>query len=230
MTSETQGSRIPFGNRMITKAPEKVPTRERLLEAAIELFGRKGYSATSVGEIESEAGLVPRSGGLYKHFASKRALLDAALDQRASVARRGREIAESVFRGDIRAEARMYGAGALQIIDADQGLLRIVMREGDNFPELRDAFHARIVSSGHASTVLWLRKAAQLTGAPEPDLDGLAALLLGSIIDYCVLDTLFGRPAGDLSQERFLDVWTDSTIKLLEAHGLVLPEPKEGST
>lgn len=215
---------------MITSAPAKAPTRERLLEAAIELFGRKGYSATSVGEIEAAAGLVPRSGGLYKHFASKRALLDAALDRRADVAKRGREIAENLLRGDIRAEAREYGRGSYRIIAADQALLRIVMREGDGLPELRDEFHARIVSSGHASTVTWLRKAAELTGAPEPDVDGLAALLLGSIIDYCVLDTLFGRPAGGLTEERFLDVWTDSTIKLLEAHGLVLPYPKEGST
>jgi AcrR family transcriptional regulator len=215
---------------MITEAPTKPPTRERILDAAVELFGRKGYSATSVGEIETAAGLVPRSGALYKHFASKRALLDAAVDRRAAVAQHGREIAESVLRGDVPAEAREFGLGSLRIIDADQALLRIVMREGDNFPELRDEFHARIVSSGHASTVLWLRKAVELTGAPEPDLDGLAALLLGSIIDYCVLDTLFGRPAGDLSRERFLDVWTDSTIKLLGAHGLVADDPKEGST
>jgi AcrR family transcriptional regulator len=215
---------------MITTAPKKTPTRERILDAAVELFGRKGYSAASVGEIEAAAGLVPRSGGLYKHFASKRALLDAAVDRRAAVAEHGREIAESVLRGDIRAEAREFGAASYRIIAADQAVLRIVMREGDNFPELRDEFHTRIVSSGHASTVMWLRKAVELTGAPEPDLDGLAALLLGSIIDYCVLDTLFGRPAGDLSEERFLDVWTDSTIKLLEAHGLVADDPKEGST
>jgi AcrR family transcriptional regulator len=215
---------------MITSAPARTPTRERILDAAVELFGRKGYTATSVGEIETAAGLVPRSGGLYKHFPSKRALLDAAVQRRAEVSARSRETAEEVMRGDIRAEARAYGLGSLRIISADQGLMRIVMREGDNFPELRDEFHARIVSSGHASTVMWLRKAVELTGAPEPDLDGLAALLLGSIIDYCVLDTLFGRPAGDLSEERFLDVWTDSTIKLLEAHGLVAPDPKEGST
>jgi AcrR family transcriptional regulator len=215
---------------MVTSASDTaVPTRERILAAAVELFGSKGYSATSVGEIEAAAGLVPRSGGLYKHFESKRALLDAAFQRRAEVAERTRQMAAELFRGDVRAEARVYGIGSLRNIAADQALLRIVMREGDNSPELRDEFHARIVSSGHRATVDWLRKAAELTGAPEPDLDGLAALLLGSIIDYCVLDTLFGRPAGDLSEERFIDVWTDSTIKLLEAHGLVRDDPKEGS-
>lgn len=208
---------------------EVTPTRERILDAAVELFGRQGYSATSVGQIEETAGLVPRRGALYKHFESKRALLDAAVEKRAGAARRGREIAESLIRGDIRAEARAYGLGSLRNIRDDQALLRIVMREGDNFPELRDAFRERIVRSGHDSTVMWLRRAVERTGAPQPDLDGLAVLILGSIIDYCVLDTLFDGPPGGLSEERFLDVWTDSTIKLLEAHGLVADDPKEGS-
>jgi AcrR family transcriptional regulator len=205
------------------------PTRERILDAAVELFGSKGYSATSVGEIEAAAGLVPRSGALYKHFASKRELLDAAVARRARVAERAGEMVGELLKGDIRREARLYGQGSLQIIRDDQALLRIVMREGDNFTELRDAFHERIVSRGHASTVSWLRMAAARTGAPEPDVNGLAALLLGAIINHCVLDTLFGEPSGGLSDDAFLDVWTDSTLKLLEAHGLVADDPKEGS-
>src|SRR5690349_17475077 len=71
-----------IGNPMITKLPP-APTRERILDAAVELFGRQGYTRTSVGEIEAAAGLVPRSGGLYKHFPSKRALLEAAVTLRA---------------------------------------------------------------------------------------------------------------------------------------------------
>jgi AcrR family transcriptional regulator len=205
------------------------PTRERIVDAAVELFGSKGYSATSVGEIESAAGLVPRSGALYKHFESKRALLDAAVARRASVAKRAGELVGELLVGDVRKEARLYGHGSLRIIRDDQALLRIVMREGDNFPELRDEFQDRIVSRGHASTAEWLRLAAQRTGAPQADLDGLAALLLGGIINHCVLDTLFGAPPGGLSDEDFLDVWTDSTLKLLGAHGLVADDPKEGS-
>ena len=67
-------------------------TRERILAAAVELFGRQGYHGTSVGEIETAAGLVPRSGGLYKHFPSKAALLEAAIEspQRRGGGGRGR--------------------------------------------------------------------------------------------------------------------------------------------
>jgi AcrR family transcriptional regulator len=206
------------------------PTRERILDAAVELFGRQGYSGTSVGEIEAAAGLVPRSGGLYKHFASKRALLEAAVARRARVAEDAGEQVDTALVGDVRAELRTVGRASLRIVADDQALMRIVMREGDGFPELRDEFYGRIVDRGQRSFVTWLRLAARRTGAPEPDLDALASLILGSIINHCVLSTLFGHAAGDVSDERFLDTWTDSTLKLLEAHGLVGDEqaPKEG--
>ena len=45
------------------------------MAAALPLFARQGFRGTSVGEIEAAAGLSPRSGALYKHFASKRDVL-----------------------------------------------------------------------------------------------------------------------------------------------------------
>src|SRR5690606_17407497 len=55
-------------------------TRERLLEAGLRLFAERGFSAVTVGDIERAVGLVPRRGALYRHFASKEALLGAAVE------------------------------------------------------------------------------------------------------------------------------------------------------
>ena len=53
-------------------------TRTRLVEAARRLFLAKGYAATSVAEILSEADA--HSGSLYHYFATKQDLLLAVLD------------------------------------------------------------------------------------------------------------------------------------------------------
>lgn len=58
----------------------RTDTRERMLTAAIKLFGEKGYGATSVAEIEGAVGLQPGSGALYRHFPSKEALFVAGLE------------------------------------------------------------------------------------------------------------------------------------------------------
>lgn len=61
------------------KSPASAGTRQRLAEAALDLFHARGYNGTSVQDIVSAAG-APK-GTFYNHFASKEAL---ALD---SVAR-----------------------------------------------------------------------------------------------------------------------------------------------
>jgi len=54
------------------------PTRRRILDAAYELFYRKGFGRVSVDEIAEFAGVTKRT--LYYHFKSKDALLAAVLD------------------------------------------------------------------------------------------------------------------------------------------------------
>lgn len=47
--------------------------RDRVLDAAVELFAERGYDATSVAEVVARAGVA--KGGFYHHFPSKEALL-----------------------------------------------------------------------------------------------------------------------------------------------------------
>ncbi len=51
-----------------------VNTRERIKAAALQLFAERGYAAASIAAIESAAGLAPRAGAFYRHFAGKEAL------------------------------------------------------------------------------------------------------------------------------------------------------------
>jgi AcrR family transcriptional regulator len=52
--------------------------RERLKEAALSLFGEKGYDGTSIEDVAREAQVAV--GGFYQHFRSKRQLLLALMD------------------------------------------------------------------------------------------------------------------------------------------------------
>jgi AcrR family transcriptional regulator len=54
-------------------------TRDRLIDAARELFGEHGYDGTSIEAILRAAGI--QRGALYHHFDSKRAVYDAVLDR-----------------------------------------------------------------------------------------------------------------------------------------------------
>jgi AcrR family transcriptional regulator len=47
--------------------------RDRVLDAAVDLFARQGYDGTSVAQVITQAGVA--KGGFYHHFVSKEALL-----------------------------------------------------------------------------------------------------------------------------------------------------------
>jgi len=54
-------------------------TRQDLLNAAIDVFSRKGYHRTLISDIVAEAGV--GQGTFYRHFKSKRDLIDTIMDQ-----------------------------------------------------------------------------------------------------------------------------------------------------
>src|ERR1700742_3452045 len=60
-------------------APRQGTTRERLLEAAIEMFAERGYAATGVDALCRRAGVAKT--GLYWEFQNKVGLLNAVIDQ-----------------------------------------------------------------------------------------------------------------------------------------------------
>ena len=54
-------------------------TKERILEAALNTFSRRGYAGTNLSDIAAEVGVVKSA--LYRHFESKEALWNGLLDR-----------------------------------------------------------------------------------------------------------------------------------------------------
>jgi AcrR family transcriptional regulator len=54
-------------------------TKERILNAALEMFSQKGYEGTNIRELSASLGLV--KSGIYKHYESKEEIWNALLDR-----------------------------------------------------------------------------------------------------------------------------------------------------
>ena len=54
-------------------------TKERILEAALEMFSQNSYAGTNIRELSASLGLV--KSGVYKHYESKEAIWNALLDE-----------------------------------------------------------------------------------------------------------------------------------------------------
>lgn len=62
-----------------TQAERSATTTQAVVQAARELFGKRGYADVSVAEVVSRAAL--SKGAIYHHFRDKRELLSAVVDQ-----------------------------------------------------------------------------------------------------------------------------------------------------
>ncbi|MBV8642824.1 MAG: helix-turn-helix transcriptional regulator, partial [Candidatus Eremiobacteraeota bacterium] len=71
---------IPTGQRNHTGVEE---TRAKIISAARELFERNGTRGTTTREVAERAGV--NEATLFRHFGSKRALLDAMREQACGV-------------------------------------------------------------------------------------------------------------------------------------------------
>ena len=193
------------------------PTRERILAAARELFARRGYRGTSVGDIEAAAGLSPRSGALYKHFASKQAVLEAVMAQHTSVVDDMGARLELLPLGDMRAELTLTARWGLAELRREHELTRIVMKEGERFPELADTFREAIVAHGHRVAVAWLERHVAARGGRVEDVEATACVLTDSLVGYTLQELLFGPAPAGVDEERFLAAWVDGAIAMIES-------------
>src|SRR3954468_2580264 len=148
---------------------QPVPTRERILTAARRLFAEQGYKGTSVGEIEAAAGLSARAGALYKHLPSAPAVLAAVIAQHTDVVDEMRMQLEEMPQGDLRGELTMIARWGLAELRREHELTRIVMKEGDRFPEIAETFREAIVMPGHRMTAEWIARYVEREGGTVDD-------------------------------------------------------------
>lgn len=120
-------------------------TAERAMDAALELFSRKGYDATSMNDIAQAVGI--RAPSLYKHFASKEALF-------AAVVPRVEEHYRALWQAAGDAQARLaqaaHGPGSLAADKLEEEVLAWLS------PELDGGRGFRAFARRSPDTLRWL--------------------------------------------------------------------------
>jgi AcrR family transcriptional regulator len=182
-------------------------TRDRILDAAMELFSQRGYRATSIVQIETAAGLTPGAGGIYHHFRTKEAVLEAGIQRHLGRLDALRDIRRIlVGLDDLRIELTVLARYALAELDEEANLLRVILVEARTHPELVDTAIDQLVRATYSSFAGWLRDRA---GLPPERADAVAAVGLGALFSARSLRLLLGRDPIDVSDEQFTDTWVD---------------------
>jgi AcrR family transcriptional regulator len=192
-------------------------TRERIITEAMRLFADRGYRGTTVGDIEQAAGLAPRAGGLYKHFRSKDEVLTAGIERHVAEIEVMHSAMDLMPLGDVRAELTLIARWALAELRNEQNLMKIVFRDGDQFPRLVQLFSDRIVNRGYREAATVIGRLLEQAGAFEHDPNAVAAIALGSLVHYRVEEAMFGQPPAGVGEEEFIETWVDVWTRVAQA-------------
>jgi AcrR family transcriptional regulator len=180
-------------------------TRERLISVGFDLFGARGYEATSVGAILEVAGLA--RGAFYHHFASKAELFDAVLDR--VIARIADASADAARAHDDPVDSLRAGCAAWLDVALDPAIQRIVFLDGasvvgwDRYREIDEGYTLGRLKAA-------MRQLARRGRIPEDGVEVLAHMLGGAVGEAAKLivsaeDPAAARKAGQAALDTLLN-------------------------
>jgi AcrR family transcriptional regulator len=183
MASKEPAERPPRIYRGMSAADRRAQRRERLLDAGLELFGTKGYQATSIRDVSVQAALNSRY--FYESFATKEELLERVY--RRVIRDLATAVIEATAResGNLEAQARAGIAASWRVFTEDRRKARVVALEVVGVSERLERLRR---DNRHAFADILVRNALSYTGDVELRLDPMLAAraLMGASMDLLV--------------------------------------------
>jgi AcrR family transcriptional regulator len=207
-------------------ASETSPRRERrkearpreLLDAALDLFVEKGFAATRAEEVAVRAGV--SKGTLFLYFPSKQELFKAVIRENIGQLFPVWQQEYEQFTGSsadmLRYAMRSWWARVGQT--RASGIVKLVMSEAQNFPDIADYYQREVIQPGNALIRNILARGVASGEFRPLDLDQAVYTVVAPMIFLMMWKNSLGACAaiaaiGD--PERFLDLQIDVLL-----HGL----------
>ena len=193
-------------------SPSPEGTRERIMQAASQLFTQKGYAGTTTRAIADLAGVNEVT--LFRHFGTKVKLAEAIMDQYGGMALASD--LENHLSGDYFQDLTVIGHAMMRVMTERIDAMRMAICEAGNFPEFQQvvAENPRQLRRMLARYFERQMEAGQIH-REHPEV--LAQAFLGMFFSYTVLggflsDALQPEVADEDVVEQFVGLFVRGTL------------------
>ncbi len=209
---------------------EALPKRERrkearpgeLLDAALDLFVEKGFSATRVDEVAARAGV--SKGTLFLYFQNKEDLFKAVV--RENIANKFPAWQEEFlsFEGSSSDMLRYAMTSWWERIGKTRasGITKLVMSEAQNFPEIAAFYQEEVIQPGNAMLRRILERGVQRGEFRALDLEQAVHLIVAPMIFLLMWKHSMSACAASakiIDPEQFIHMQVDVLL-----HGMTQPQ------
>jgi len=189
--------------------------RRQIVEAAVELFSRKGFRGTRTREIAEAAGISEAM--IFKHFATKRELYSAIIEAKSATEELLASAAAAASHNDDAGVLRAVGLKMIEQTEADPSLMRLLLFSALEGHELSDIFFESRVKRLHEFLSDYIQK--RIDGKQFRSVNALVAArgFIGMVVHYLLIHELFGikRPSRS-SPEEVVELFTSIFLRGIE--------------
>ncbi len=190
--------------------------RQQILDVAIRLFSQKGFRGTTTKEIALAAGV--NEAIIFRHFATKRELYSAIIDQKAcsmNMENVDAEIAKAFAQGNDRKVFETIATHILTRHEEDETFMRLMFYSALEGHELSDLFFRNYVSERFARLVSHIKQ--RIADGVFRKVDPMIAvrMFFGTVMHHAIMNRFFNQSLGAqkliisnrVAAERFTDLF-----------------------
>ncbi len=173
-------------------------TRKHILDVSLRLFSERGFARTSIRDIARDAGITDAA--IYYHFASKRELLEALVEERGFAARL-QKLEE--WEPDVPLREGLLGMarGAIAFMDENRDFLRLILMESLAGDDVTCEQYRKLLERWERALVAMLER-YQVRGELVDRDPALVARHTICLILGAFMDSLMGRePMDDMGPD-----------------------------
>ena len=190
--------------------------RQQIIDVAIQLFSQKGFRGTTTKEIALAAGV--NEAIIFRHFATKRELYSAIIDQKACATEMVAKQTEVVKAIEHRNDRKLFETLALHILEVhehDETFMRLMFYSALEGHELSDMFFRNQVAERYREVANYIKQRIQEGAFRKVDPQIAVRAFFGMVIHHAQTKRFFNQSLGDqkitlsnrVAAERFTDLF-----------------------
>jgi len=213
MSSDTKDTNRPDSQADPRPGPDE--TRQRILQAAAQVFSEKGYTAATTRAIAAAAGVNEVT--LFRHFGNKKNLLLAVINRFSALP--GLETTfESQLTGDYRQDLLRLGSHFMATMRERRAAVLMMLCEAERLPEVREVIAQVPYQQQRRLLGEYLRQQVERGVVRELDPELAAQVFFGMFFAYSISHSLLpDTSAAQIPPEdvvaQFVDIFVRGTVK-----------------
>ena len=174
------------------RAERTAERRAAIIEAALEEFIARGFTATRLDDVAKRAGVA--KGTIYLHFKDKESMFEELIST-AIVPLLGRLMPPPSMNGSVRDALEGFATAFIREVAATRrgDIVRLIVAEGPRFPAIADFYYREVISRGLAGMRALIELAIARGEIKQTELARFPQIVVAPAIIAVIWKSLFER-------------------------------------